>query len=147
MGSGVTEQQIREHAKRFRLCLEELESELGHPFLTFPAGSCGDSSKLLGQWLTEHGARRLMYIVGERSGKSHVWLETNEIVIDITADQYDDGPGPVYVGKDRSFHEQFQDEVRVTHYLDKELEPGYELCRQWMRKHPKPSEEDWTAIR
>ena len=142
MGSGVTEQQIREHAERFRRCLEELDSELGHPFLRFPAGSCGDSSKLLGQWLIEHGEPRLMYVVGTHHGKSHAWLETNKLIIDITADQFEDGPGAVYVGKGSSFHGQFKDEVRLVHRIDKELEHGYELCKEWMRMHPKPLGED-----
>ncbi len=30
------------HAERFHQCLAELDSELGHPFLSFPAGSCVD---------------------------------------------------------------------------------------------------------
>ncbi len=136
----MTEQQIREHAERFRRCLEELDAELGHPFLRFPAGSCGDASRLLGQWLTDHGLSNLVYATAERREKSHAWLESDELIIDITADQFEDGPGAVYVGKDRSFHGQFQDEVRETHSLDKELEDGYQLCKQWMSKHPKPLE-------
>ena len=133
----MTEQQIREHAERFRRCLEQIHPRLGTAFVTFPAGSCADSSKLLGQWLAEHGALRLMYVAAVRRGKSHAWLEYDELIIDITADQFEDGPRAVYVGKGSSFHREFKDEVRLVYRIEKELEHEYHLCKEWMRDRPK----------
>ena len=128
----MTETEVRLHAVQFRRCLEHLQSKLGMAFLSFPAGSCGDSSKLLGQWLTDHGLSHLSYVAAERGGKSHTWLEWDELIIDITADQFEDAPGSVYVSTDRSFHGQFSHQIRIPHRLDEELRRDYLQCRRWM---------------
>jgi hypothetical protein len=129
----VTEQQIREHAERFRRCLEELQPQLGVSFERFPYRSCGDSSNLLGEWLTEQGVSGLEYVCGEFDHeKSHAWLELDGLIIDITPDLFEAGPGPVYVGESQSFHSQLKEQSRRPHYLDDSIKSQYRLCKQWM---------------
>lgn len=123
-----------EHAQLFRQCLEELKPHLGIQFQRFPCRACGDTSRLLGQWLTECGVENLVYVCGHRGSASHAWLEHDSTnVIDITADQFDDGPGPVYVGPVSDFHRSFSDDIRRgAHCLDELIQGDYELCRSWM---------------
>ena len=128
----MTEQQIREHAERFRRCLEELRPQLGFTFKLFPYAACGDSSNLLGEWLTECEISGLEYVCGELGERSHAWLELDRLIIDITPDQFEGSPGEVYVSKDRSFHSQFEEQFRRPHYLDDSIRSQYQLCKQWM---------------
>ena len=133
MASGVTEQQIRKHAERFRRCLEELHPKLGIVFKSFPHGSCGDASNHLGEWLAEQGVSGLEYVCGELQERSHAWLEHDGLIIDITVDQFENSPGKVYVSEDRSFHRQFEEQSRRAHYLDDLIKTQYQRCKEWMQ--------------
>ena len=131
MSAGVTEQEIREHAERFRRCLEELHPQLGVGFESFPSCACGDSSDLLGEWLTEFGVSGLEYVCGELQG--HAWLELDGLIIDITVDQFESRTEKVYISEDRSFHNQFKELFRRPHYLDDAIKSHYQLCKEWMQ--------------
>jgi len=131
MASGVTEQKIREHAKRFRRCLEELHSELGIVFKSFPDYACADSSHLLGEWLTEQGVSGLEYVCGEIQG--HAWLELDGLIIDITLDQFEGHTEKVYVSEDRSFHSKYGELFRQQHLLEDPIKSHYQLCKEWMQ--------------
>lgn len=108
--------ELAEIARRFRGAILGLESRTLSPGLrTFPKGSCGDASLLLGAYLIESGYGHFDYVVSEgdmRSDRSsawrtHAWLEREGIVIDITADQFAEFGGDIYVGPSSSFHSQF----------------------------------------
>ncbi len=55
-----------------------------------------------------------MYISAERgtisdnTWTSHAWLAKGTLVIDITADQFIDGPAPVIVSNSSAWHSQFE---------------------------------------
>lgn len=96
-------------------------------FYNFPRGCCGDASDLLAQFLLEHGVRTL-YVCGSyyddspENSQSHAWLLTdNQIIIDITGNQFRDNPvflnydKPVYVGTEDDFHRLFEVEDRDIH--------------------------------
>ncbi|MEZ8951006.1 hypothetical protein AB4552_03860 [Vibrio sp. 10N.222.54.C3] len=82
----------------------------------FPSGSCEVSSVILGLYLREKYAVNVVQSVGKRpspeceySENNHVWLTVNEtIVVDITADQFDDCLEKVFVGRDSAFHDTFE---------------------------------------
>ena len=82
----------------------------------FPSGSCEVSSVILGLYLREKYAVNVVQSVGKRpspeceySENNHVWLTVNEtIVVDITADQFDDCLAKVFVGRDSAFHDTFE---------------------------------------
>lgn len=96
-------------------------------FNGFPHGCCGDASDLLAQYLLEHGIRT-NYVCGTyydnspENSQSHAWLLTdNQIIIDITGNQFRDNPvflnydKLVYVGLEDEFHRLFEVEDRDIH--------------------------------
>lgn len=94
----------------------------------FPKGYCQLASKLLAKFLVEavnisqikgmaNGKRPLPPKNARKSGptyETHFWLEYQGYVIDITADQFDDFHDPIFVSKDRRWHEQFLGQSRVN---------------------------------
>lgn len=100
--------EIFKHAQIFRDALENCKSKLTHiSFENFPRGSCGDTSVLLGTYLSEKGLGDFNYISGgKKIGKwsSHAWLEQNGLIIDITADQFEDQDLKVIVVRNSNWH-------------------------------------------
>ncbi len=80
----------------------------------FPSGSCSDASYLLAKYLGEMGCGKFNYVVGIRKKDewSHVWLEQDSIIVDITADQFEENESEVIVTSDVSFHQQFKEDQR-----------------------------------
>lgn len=80
----------------------------------FPKNSCKGSSYMLGQYLIDEQniAENIIYYVWgtNENNETHGWLEIEEWIIDITADQFStENPSVMIVGKDKSrFHENFK---------------------------------------
>jgi hypothetical protein len=98
----------------------------------FPHGSCGDTSILLGQYLFDQSLGLWEYTGGQREPDlfSHALVEQGGLIVDITADQFDDVSEPVIVTRDRSWHGQFvfqepRNQARISDY-----DPG---TRAWLR--------------
>lgn len=105
---------LKKIASDFRFALESLTPPISPIGLTtFPHGACGDASLLLGAYLVDRGIQGFEYICGNRgshsegSWTSHAWLHRDGLIIDLTADQFDDGPGPVLVVQDSDWHRTF----------------------------------------
>ena len=102
-------------ATQVRRAIEELPRSL-RPFTmsAFPAGACGDASLLLGTFFKDEGIETFVYVSAQRGVKSdntwtsHAWLASGGLVVDITADQFPDGPGPVVVADPSHWHSQFE---------------------------------------
>jgi len=104
---------IKNLATQFRKAIERCDlKNLPVTFDAFPLGSCGDTCILLGKWLEQNGYEDFDYVVGEREERSHAWLEKNGIIVDITADQFDDKLPTVIVSHDHSWHSQFIEDER-----------------------------------
>jgi hypothetical protein len=105
---------LRGHAFRFRRALEQCRPQLASvpAFKSFPHGSCGDTCELLGRYLEQVDSGTWTSVSGQRGANTHAWLEKVGVIVDITADQFTDGPGPVFVSRDRSWHDQFQQQQR-----------------------------------
>jgi hypothetical protein len=84
----------------------------------FPRGACSDASLLLGAWLADNGRSGFDYVCGLRIDNegnciSHGWRARGDLVVDITADQFTDGPGSVVVASPSPWHErEFEVETR-----------------------------------
>lgn len=76
-------------------------------FERFPLGCCGDTSDLLAKYLTEEHSIETLYVWGMRGEQSHAWLEHKKLIIDITADQFDEVNESVIITTDRTWHSQF----------------------------------------
>jgi len=99
---------IEKMAIAFRRAIERANPvTLGITFTHFPHGSCGDAAILLGTYLEANGIDDLKYICGQRGNRFHAWLERDGLVIDITADQFEDCSRPVIVEQDSKWHQNF----------------------------------------
>jgi hypothetical protein len=81
-------EQFRQAKSDFSWCVQFAVSE-------FPLGCCDDTSTLLGEYLHQQGVTGFESICGTkhhglRPGRSHVWLQRDDLVVDITADQFND---------------------------------------------------------
>ncbi len=74
---------------------------------------------MLGAYLSDSGLGAFDYIVAARGGKgnipwtSHSWLERGNLVVDITADQFSDGPSEIIVSESSEWHGQFSISERL----------------------------------
>ncbi|EJC76943.1 hypothetical protein Rleg10DRAFT_5635 [Rhizobium leguminosarum bv. trifolii WSM2012] len=89
----------------FRARLERYQNDHGLSLQSFPAGACGDSSLLLAHHLSLHGFGPFRYVCGRRGDASHVWLSAGNLIIDITADQFDDFHDPAFVSTVSPWHQ------------------------------------------
>jgi hypothetical protein len=90
----------------------------GLPIRVFPDGACGEASKLLATYLREQKCGTFDYHFGQRRGKWHAWLARPELVVDITADQFDDQDAAVIVARRSLWHESFHDIRVCSAYFD-----------------------------
>lgn len=107
-------EQLVHLATRFRAAI--INSQLVRkPFITFdyfPLGACGNTARLLAEYLREHGYGDFDYVTGERGGRTHAWLDKAGLIIDITADQFDDQDAAVIVTRDHGWHSLFEGQIR-----------------------------------
>lgn len=96
-------------ASSFRCSLDTCHGEFCTPFDRFPRGCCGDTASLLAAYFKDCGWESFSYISGIRNadGISHAWLGKDELLIDITADQFDHSLPSVMVTHDWTWHRQF----------------------------------------
>ena len=87
--------------------------ELPDHWTAFPRGTCADTSLVLCAFLADAGFAGFELVCGERGShedhtySSHAWLQRDQLVVDITADQFADGPGPVVVAAESEWHRGF----------------------------------------
>lgn len=88
-------------------------------FYLFPHGACLTSKIVLAQYLLRFDDKNEFLIVrGWNQNTSHAWLEYNGYAIDVTADQFPEINGPVYITADRKFHSQFQYERKIAKFSE-----------------------------
>jgi hypothetical protein len=98
---------------------------LGVTFESFPSGSCGDASYLLAKYFQDHQCGKFYYVSGQLGTQSHAWLARHELIVDITADQFEH-QNPVTVTENHVWYLQFA----LNH---KEL-ADFELCEDGWQK-------------
>jgi hypothetical protein len=100
---------IRALATEFRQAIERCPRErLPITFADFPRGACGDAVLLLAKYLEENGYTGFAYVLGMRSGGSHAWLGRGALIVDITADQFEDQSQSIIVDTQSSWHASFR---------------------------------------
>ncbi len=104
---------IRDDASKFRRAIEQCKQKLGVSFEQFPLGSCGDVADLLGQFLQDQGYGEFRYVCGwralssEHQRQSHAWVQQDDLIVDITADQFEEIEDAVIVTTSSSWHRTF----------------------------------------
>jgi len=86
---------------------------------SFPLGQCGMVTRLLGAYLEDLHLGTFDYITGgridpderDKEPRSHAWLHKDGLIVDVTADQFEDQPSPVIVTRDASWHEAFDQDL------------------------------------
>lgn len=112
-GGRLNLDELRTCANLFRKAILETDAcRLPISFAGYPRGACGDASILLGQFLYDKGFGVFDYVSGWRKNQSHAWLEKEEVIIDITADQFFDIEDDVIVTLDKTWHQQFKEDSR-----------------------------------
>jgi hypothetical protein len=130
---------IKRRAVRFRRAIEQVpEAQRLITMQKFPRDSCGDASLLLGAYFVDVGIKGFRYICGERGSHdagtwtTHAWLQRGPLVVDITADQFDDAPARVIVEENSAWHEQFElDDPSASDYREWSGPGTYDLPRMY----------------
>lgn len=111
--------QIEQLVKHFRDVIEiaKNNNELRgiYPFSDFPYDCCNYTCDILGYYLSMHGieTRQVSGEYWDEFTRCHNWLLIDDIVIDITGDQFNKEFGdiyyskPVYIGKETQIHKIF----------------------------------------
>ncbi len=109
-------QRVRQASVKFRKRFLEMPKDFRPLGMTdFPRGSCGRMTTLLGSFLKREGLGVFTYVCAERGEEcgplndwtSHAWLEKDGLIVDVTADQFDDCKDEVIVTTDSDFHRSF----------------------------------------
>jgi len=98
---------VRVAAAAFRVALETTPDLCTPSLARFPRGACGDVSELLGQYLRDAGLGTWLYRSGvkhEPAFASHAWIESEGLIVDITADQFPAVREPVIVAAASAWH-------------------------------------------
>jgi len=116
-----TLEDLRQACRLYRSAIERCHPRyLPVTLHDFPRGACGDAALLLAKHLDQLGFGTFQYMLGERNGHSHAWLERDDLIIDITGDQFEDGPEAVFVSnKGSAWHDGFAGEAQ--HIADFEI--------------------------
>lgn len=96
--------------------IKSSKENLSIGFQSFPLGSCGDASLVLGFYLESKGLGVFDYVCGKRNGYTHAWLEKDGIILDITGSQFEDCNIDVYVGEKNLFYMSFEESFRHTYF-------------------------------
>ncbi len=84
----------------------------------FPRGACGDAALLLAKYLENNGYGQFDYVLGNRDGHRHAWIQQKDLIIDITADQFEDQDCSVIVSYNHMWHSSFLG--KIQHVADLE---------------------------
>ena len=112
--------EIKKLTTDFRNAIESMDThEFGESewFSHFPRGCCGDTSDLLSKYLMSNGIKAF-YVSGTDRGQTHAWLEYNDYIIDITADQFPDISEKVLVTNNRQWHLRFKNQKKEYHDIE-----------------------------
>jgi len=123
---------IKDVATHFRETMELHKSDFGVTFSNFPSGACGDATLVLGTHLKDISLGKFNYMVGnyhgieENSWSSHVWLQSGQLVIDITADQFPNVDDKVIVSNNSIWHSTLNG--RALHLADYRIYDANTKC-------------------
>lgn len=102
---------IKIYASNFREVLEHLDKEdvgnFSH-FENFPTGCCGDTCDLLRWFLKSKGINTIYVTASDGCLGTHAWLEFEDYIIDITADQFPDVDEKVIISNNSIWHNKFE---------------------------------------
>lgn len=89
--------------------------ERGLGFASFPHGTCGPVSELMGRIVLERTGHEGIYVCGDghpalRRQQSHAWLEVGGFIVDLTYDQFEATGPSGWVLENSTWHAMFDRE-------------------------------------
>lgn len=85
---------------------------------SYPEGWCGTMSRAWGAYLCEEYPEvEFQFVCGWRNGRSHAWIQMDEFILDVTADQFDDCSEQIIVSANSAFHKSFEIDPNNGHIL------------------------------
>lgn len=131
---------IKNAAIDFRQAIEACAPSLGVSFENFPSGSCGDVSPMLGTYLLEQNLGQFQYLLGtygnheDNTWSSHGWLQIDDLVVDITADQFSEILDKVIVKHKSAWHKKLKGHIQnVGDYRAYDIQTVSNLDRVYKR--------------
>ena len=120
---------IRRHAQRVRTALERSRDESPLPTMRdFPTQCCDLTCNLLRLYLLDHSdIWDIVKWTGKLCDQSHVWLVTNGVIVDITADQFNADLSPVIVCRQSNWHDAWKGQSASIPF-DLEMERSLRWC-------------------
>ncbi|MGF1689690.1 hypothetical protein [Photobacterium kagoshimensis] len=93
----------------------------------FPHGQCLNSSQMLATYLKDKGIEDVSVISGTIGNMgSHAWVTVKDVIVDITADQFEDYIYPkVFVAAESNLHSSYSSELAMFQDLGQELSGTY----------------------
>jgi len=84
-------------------------------FHSFPTNCCESASIFLGKFLADrYPNSAVLIVIGTNSAsEQHFWVEINDLVFDITADQYKNISAPIYGKKTHPLEKTFTKTIKI----------------------------------
>ena len=125
---------LKTDIQRFREACEIAAADLSmddqdHPFCEFPKDKCMIAARLVGDYLHQQldiPLKRIQIATNSRRIGRHAWTMLDEIIIDITADQFDDCSEQVIVSRKSAWHRTWSQ----PEFEDHELSVGNDFADQ-----------------
>jgi hypothetical protein len=109
--TSLSDERVFELASAVRFAFEQASrARLPATLQDFPSGACGDAECMVAKLLEMHGDGEFDYMLGSRAEHSHAWIQRGDLIVDITADQFDDYSLPVTVSRNSLWHADFEGE-------------------------------------
>lgn len=137
------EDKLQQLATEFRRALlacpkDEFSGFQRRRLQNFPKQSCDVASLLLAYHLRDHGFQNIERVFGYLGNESHVWLEVDGWIVDVTADQFPGVYAAVIVARiqDDSWHAKIRVQSRAPAYslpaVRAEYEKAYAALKRCM---------------
>ena len=116
--------EIQLYAEKFRFAIEQCDKKiLPVTFRSFPKGSCGDTCLILAKYLDDSALGVFNYILGRiykdnQNYYTHAWLKQSQVIVDITADQFNNVQQKVIVTTNSNWHKNFYIESETIANLE-----------------------------
>jgi hypothetical protein len=106
-------EEIRNISMAVRGAIADSEAVWPHFWHGFPGGACSEASLVLGAILDDAGHGGFECAWGEivkpdGTRPSHGWLQRGDLIVDITADQFDDVTESIIVSRDSAWHRKWR---------------------------------------
>jgi len=155
------EDRIRDLAVQFREAIQNCDmTELPLSLAEFPIGSCADASILLGTYFKDNGINGFVLIKGIRgegnSLETHYWLEKGNMIVDITADQFQEINEEIVITEsssdwyntfDRYVQQEADHRMIAAGDVRAQLEAVYEYVLKSADKHDRQQSQSSRSLR